>query len=308
MNWKRYGCKPEEMFGAACIAPVAPRVFLWEGHSCPDRLIRRLTQGSRQECRSHNIKRSLSLAITLLLVFAALSPTPLFASPSDDFKAANQLYDAGKFSDAVAAYEKLQPKTANLFFNLGNACFRDGQVGRAILNYERARQLSPRDPDVLANLKFAQQKLGVEELNAPPMAWKRLLRSVVFSRTPDEWGAGEVIGIWLAALSFGVGMWTRKAQTVMMVVAAMAVAWLLATASALGYQRFLERTAPKAVVLASVTEARFAPLSDSTVHFRATQGAKVSIREDRGGWLFVERADGRQGWIKSDGVERVGMK
>jgi tetratricopeptide (TPR) repeat protein len=232
----------------------------------------------------------------------------VLAFPSDDFKAANQLYDAGKFSDAVAAYEKLQPKTANLYFNLGNACFRDGQIGRAILNYERARQLSPRDPDVLANLRFARQKLGVDEVNTPSSAWQRFLRSVVFSRTPGEWAAGEVIGLWLVALAIGVGAWTRRARTVMLAATAAGIAWLLATGCALSYQMVAERTAPKAILLANATEARFAPLLDSTVHFHLTEGTEVSIREDRGGWLFVERADGRQGWIKSDGVERVNGK
>ena len=102
----------------------------------------------------------------LLLFCAQLS----FAAPADDFKAANKLYDAGKFAEAAAAYEKLEPKTAHVFYNLGNAWFRDGKLGLAILNYERARRLAPRDPDILANLKFAEQRLGVDEVNTPPRA------------------------------------------------------------------------------------------------------------------------------------------
>jgi len=46
-----------------------------------------------------------------------------FAAPSDDFKAANQLYNAGKFAEAAAAYEKIEPKTAYVYYNLGNAFF-----------------------------------------------------------------------------------------------------------------------------------------------------------------------------------------
>ena len=96
-----------------------------------------------------------------------LSPFPVFA---DDFKAANALYDAGKFAEAAAAYEKIEPKTAHVFYNLGNALFREDKLGSAILNYERARQLAPRDPDILANLKFAEQRLGVDDVNTPPGA------------------------------------------------------------------------------------------------------------------------------------------
>ncbi len=235
-------------------------------------------------------------------------PLTLLASPADDFKAANQLFDAGKFTDAAAAYEKIQPKTAAVYFNLGNACFRDGQIGRAILNYQRARRLAPRDPDILANLKFAEQRLGVEDANTPPQGWKSMLQSVVYSRTPAQWSIAEILGLWLAAIAIGLGIWTPRVRTPLLVTAVAAFAWMSASAWALSYQVVGERTAPQAVVLATKTEARFAPLPDSTVHFPLTEGTAVAVREDRGGWWFVERADGRQGWIKSDTAERVGVQ
>ena len=55
-------------------------------------------------------------------------------------------------------------------------------------------------------------------------------------------------------------------------------------------------------------EARFAPLPDSTVHFKLAQGTAVSIKEDRGERLFIERADGQQGWVRRDAVERIGVE
>ena len=67
---------------------------------------------------------------------------------------------------------------------------------------------------------------------------------------------------------------------------------------ALGHRAINERTAPGRNHCWGETEARFAPLPDSTVHFRLAEGTKVAIREDRDQWLFVERADGQQGWVK----------
>src|SRR5216684_895 len=131
-----------------------------------------------------------------LLVIGVCCVTTLVASPADEFKAANQLYDAGNFSEAVAAYEKLEPKTAPVYFNLGNAYFRQDKLGQAILNYERARRLAPRDPDILANLKFAERRLGVDEANMSPRAMHRFLHSAVASRTINEWSAYELAGLW----------------------------------------------------------------------------------------------------------------
>jgi SH3-like domain-containing protein len=74
---------------------------------------------------------------------------------------------------------------------------------------------------------------------------------------------------------------------------------------ALSYQVISDHTAPQAIVVVNEAEARFAPVSDSTVHFRLAEGTRVAIREDRGQWLFVERADGQQGWARSEALGRI---
>lgn len=239
------------------------------------------------------------------LIFWLVGLGVAFAGPSDDFKSANRLYDAGKFAEAAAAYEKIEPRTANVYYNLGNAHFREGKLGLAILDYERAQRLAPRDPDILANLKFAEQRLGVDDVNAPPRAWQRFLRSVIESRSSTEWGMYELAALWLTALAVGACIYIPRARTGLFVIAAIAFLGFAVSAFALGHEVLSDRTAPAAVVVVAETEARFAPLPDSTTHFKLTEGTRVVIREDRGQWLFVERADGQQGWVKSDAVERV---
>jgi tetratricopeptide (TPR) repeat protein len=228
-----------------------------------------------------------------------------FAAPSGDFQAANQLYDAGKFAEAAAAYEKIEPKTAHAYYNLGNALFRDGKLGPALLNYERARRLAPRDPDILANLKFVEQRLGVDEVNTPPRAVQRLLRSAIESRTSSEWSANELVALWLAALAVGICVFVPKVRTGFIFIAVACLMGFAVSTFALSYEVIDFRVAPRAIVVTTETEARFAPVADSTVHFKLAEGTKVAIREDRGQWLFVERADGQQGWVKSDVVSRI---
>ncbi len=235
----------------------------------------------------------------------ALFAVAVWAAPADDFKAANQLYDAGKYAEAAAAYEKIEPKTANVYYNLGNAYYRDGQPGEAILNYRRARLLSPRDPDILANLRFTEQRAGVNEVNAPSRVWHRVLQTAVFSRTLNEWAGYELGSIWLTVTAIAAARWLRKGRTVLVVAAAACLAALALTAGALVYRVALARSAPTAVVVVKHTDARFAPLADATVHFPLEEGTAVAIKEDRGRWLFVERADGQQGWVNADTLGRI---
>jgi hypothetical protein len=228
------------------------------------------------------------------------------ASSSDDFKAANQLYNAGKFAEAAAAYEKIEPKTAHVYYNLGSAWFRQGKLGEAILNYERARRLAPRDPDILANLKFAEQRLGVDEVNASPRAIQRYLCSAITSRTASEWGVLELTALWMTVLAVGASIFLPKTRTGALVIAGVGVVGFAISSVALGSEVIGERTVPRAIVVVAETQARFAPLPDSTVHFKLVEGTNVGVREDRGPWLFVERADGQQGWVTSEAVGRIG--
>ncbi len=248
-----------------------------------------------------NLRRHIYSTIALMWL---LGLSAAVAVPADDFKAANQLYDNGKFAEAAAAYEKIEPKTAHVYYNLGNAWFRQNKLGLAILDYARARQLAPRDPDILANLKFAQQRLGVEDANTPPHATQRFLQSIVESRTSNEWSTGELTGLWLLALAIGVRVYFPKLRSGILIVVVAGLVGFGFSTFALSYQVITDHTTPQAVVTGE-TEARFAPVPDSTVHFRLAEGTRVSIREDRGQWLFVERADGQQGWVKSEAIGRI---
>ena len=228
------------------------------------------------------------------------------AAPIDDFRAANRLYDAGKFAEAAAVYEKIEPKTAYVYYNLGNTLFRQDKLGLAVLNYERARKLAPRDPDILANLKFARQRLGVDEMNTSVQAVKRFLRSVIGSHTSTEWSTCELAALWISLLAVGGWVCLPRMRTGLLVAAAVGFAGFALSTFALSSQVINDHTAPPAIVVAAAAEARFAPIPDSTIHFRLPEGTEVVIREDRGQWLLVERADGQQGWVKSETIGRIG--
>jgi Bacterial SH3 domain len=249
-----------------------------------------------------NLRRYIYSAIVLVWLLGLSSAV---AALGDDFKAANQLYDTGKFAEAATAYEKIEPKTAHVYYNLGNAWFRQNKLGLAILNYAQANRLAPRDPDILANLKFAQQRLGVEDVNTPPRATQRFLHSVIDSCTSNEWSTGELVGLWLLALAIGVRVYFPKLRTGVLIIAVAGFVGFGFSIFALSYQVISDHTAPRAIVVTGETEARFAPVPDSTVHFRLAAGTQVAIREDRGQWLFVERADGQQGWVESEAVGRI---
>jgi tetratricopeptide (TPR) repeat protein len=75
------------------------------------------------------------------------------------FEKANSFYEKESCDSAVTYYQKILDTglhNRDVFYNLGNAYFRLNKLGLALLNYEKAKRLSPTDPEIIANLRFAQ--------------------------------------------------------------------------------------------------------------------------------------------------------
>ena len=84
------------------------------------------------------------------------------STASDTMLTANQLYETGQFDLAAQAYQQLVDQgytDSALYYNLGNAYFKQGEYGRSILNYRRAEQLAPRDTDIDLNLSLARAQV-----------------------------------------------------------------------------------------------------------------------------------------------------
>ena len=109
----------------------------------------------------------------LLLAMIAAMPFPCWANPETGFDAANRLYEEKvnmpRLQRHMSSSARLIPVSAALLFNRGNAFFKAGQVGRAIVAYREAQAIAPRDPDIRANLRFARDRV-----RGPTVAISRL--------------------------------------------------------------------------------------------------------------------------------------
>src|SRR5207253_6786447 len=137
--------------------------------------------------RERRLGRSLIAASLLLITLArathAMAPAE---TPNTIFFHANALYGEERWAEAAAEYERVLAagwESGSLYFNLGNAWFRAGDIGRAVLDYERARRLLPRDPDLHANLSYARELAGA---SGTETLWQRLVFPLAGRATSDE--------------------------------------------------------------------------------------------------------------------------
>lgn len=216
------------------------------------------------------------------------------------FADAAKAYDENRLPDAIQGWQTLVNEGQALpevLFNLGNAYYRHGDLGEAILAYRRAQRLAPRDPDVRANLGFAAQSAGIELPVRKPLA--ALLLD--FSRA--EWrGFGESC-FWLLAGALAVWIAWPRLRFVARPAAAVVAALLLVALSGLALHRDLDRV-PEGVVMAAGQKVLSSPLETATPLLAVPEGALVRMRENRGTWIEVELGETR-GWLPAAALAPV---
>jgi len=240
----------------------------------------------------------LSTLLLAGLIACACFTRAAAAGISSGFDAANKLYEQGKFTEAAAAYESLLQSngiSATLYFNLGNAFFKSGRLGRAIAAYRQAEQLAPRDPDVRANLQFARNQATGPTLL--PNRWQRWLGRL----TLNEWTVLAAAALWLWLGLLAVLQWRPgpKPNLRGFTFAAGSAAVLLCVCVAFGYIRHSARTA---IVVAHETEVRNGPLDESPGAFTVHDGAELTVLDRKGEWLEVGAGPRRIGWLRRDEV------
>jgi hypothetical protein len=246
------------------------------------------------------------MAAAVLVSGVLATASMVFAGQGEDlFARAVKQYQSGDYAGAVEFNERLLKEqglqSSALYFNLGNSCFKRGDLGHAILAYLRARRIAPRDADIRQNLSFARQSVERYEQERSGHEDYFLIR-VFRSLSADELK-------WLVALAFmgtgavflaGLYVGLPFKRVALFTGALAAVTVFFFTVSVM---IFIDSSGG-AVVL-SKSEARFEPTVQATVYFNVSEGEELRIIRQKEDWVKVQREDGRQGWIAAKAVEAI---
>jgi tetratricopeptide (TPR) repeat protein len=260
--------------------------------------------------RERRLERHLAagIAVALLCAAAPLSGAGADeATPQTAFFQGNQAYAAGRYDEAIRAYQSVRDsglESGALDFNLGNAFFKGGQIARAIASYERARRLLPRDPDVQSNLAYAREVAQVEGETVP--LWRRLAFPFATRATGGELAVLASL-CWCALwLLLTVRVLVPRLRLGLGRAALVAAALYLVLAGSLGLRLASVELRDSAIVTAAGgSSVRFEPSATGTEHFPVAPGTALDVTDERDEWLQVRRTDGRRGWIPRAAVERL---
>lgn len=226
------------------------------------------------------------------------------------FARAGRLYRQGRFREAANAYQahlREAPEDWAALYNLGNAYFRLGDVGRAVLAYERASRLRPRDRDIRANLELARLFVAASgdraERSWLHAAGGALVRSVTAREALV--GLAAVLWVFCAAWSWRLAVLTGRLRRVArwcMVAAAAAAVVLAPLAAAKAYEVAF---ANYAIVLEPEVQALSGPGANFEPAFSLAAGMRVRVTGERGAWREVQPSPGARAWVRADQVELI---
>ena len=220
---------------------------------------------------------------------------------------AAKAYDAGMFGKAEEYYRTQLKKgrySGELLYDLGNTLFRMEKYPEALVSYERAIRLSPRDPDILENLNLVRRKLSLREkgkVDSPGDIFP-VLRDHL---RPDEWLLAASMGFFLLCIALGLLAFFNTSSLLFRSFALTGCVILLAAFCAFFSQQKSSYSGRDAVVTAENAKVYSLPSSKSAVlPMKLRPGEELVIAEKRQDFYRV-RSGNSEGWVKAGDVQSL---
>lgn len=263
---------------------------------------------SMKKTPSRGGKAAMLLALLLLVPFGARAAQ---SYPDSLWTAGVEAYTAGDYASALKDWEAVQSAglmSRELYYNLGNAYFKSGEIAPAILWYERALRLDPSDADVRYNLEFARSQTQDRIEEVPEIFFEAWGHKMCYLLSSNTWAVLSLVFLAITvalALLFLLGSTSGRrrlgffAGIVTLLLALLG--WDFAQ-----WQRTEARQQNRAIVMRPVSSVKSSPSADTAKDlFILHEGTSVKVLDNVSGYTNIEIADGRQGWLPSKDIEII---
>ncbi len=253
-----------------------------------------------------NRKRLLYLLLILLIPYLCYADS----GADNMFGTANSLYAKRQFKQAQAAYLQLITsgyQSEALYYNMGNASYKAGDIASALLYYEKARKLSPGDEAINFNISLANSKTVDRADQAPELFLSRWWHSVLLATSGTALAvislllfliaSGSLI-LYLFAVSFKVKKYSFFTAVVLFITGIISI--IIASGQASYFNAHKE-----AIVFESAAAIKNLPASGGPTVSEIHSGTKVRIISGNKNWLKIRLLNGHEGWIRANNVKEI---
>lgn len=239
----------------------------------------------------------------LLLVVVVFTSAASFANVVLQAKA-EKLYSEKKYEEVIETYETILKEglaSYKLYYNLGNAYYKNNELGKAIYNYELANKLQPNNKDVKTNLRIANDKT-IDKIESKENFFIGVLKSgLVNSLSTNEWAWLSIFSLLgclaLAFLFFVTNHLILKRLSFFL----SALSFIVFVGSMLlGFTALKDKQEINfGIIINRESKIHEEPAVDSNSKFSLHEGTKVNVLESNGDWTNIKLENGNEGWIKT---------
>ncbi len=232
----------------------------------------------------------------------------VFAQPADDmFFAANKYYSDGDYGKAVQLYEQVRGQgvqSGNLYYNLGNAYFKLGQKGKALLNYERAKRLISHDEDLFANTVFVESLLDIKQPKEIHSWYEAVFFFIRDMLSISGWFFASLVFFIAICIVTGAGFFCQGRKRVLFLQVILGM-FLCAGLLFLWNKYNADKQEHLGIVIIPNAAARYSPSYSGAVAFELSEGIRVQILRQEQEWSQIRLNRKVSGWIESSAVEKI---
>ena len=227
---------------------------------------------------------------------------------TDLFEEGNTFYKNKEFDKAIGIYQQIleqKIESAPLYFNLGNAYFKNGDLGNAILYLMKAKRLAPDDPDIQHNLKFAGRFSSVQmegvELNPVTAFMASLVDN--YRLTVLAWLASLFFILFMVSLILRYGAGFNTAAIRLFVI--LSLLFLVISGGLTSFKYRYDYLTRRAVITADVSTVYTGASDKSDIELEGAPGLVVEILSESSEYYNVLFENKRRGWIKKELVAEI---
>lgn len=253
--------------------------------------------------------KSAATYLTLLILFC-FSLNAFSFDAEKNMELGNQVYSEGLYDSALVFYKEIADngfESAALYYNMGNAYFKNNKLPSAILFYEKARKLAPNDEDIQYNLSIANTMIVDKIEKVPELFYKHWWNYFYNMFDANTWTVISIIS-WVILLFFiaiFILSQSRGFKKTSFYVGLLFLFLTIATTGLASQKYYYTKEQKEAIIFTPTITAKSSPTQNAVDLFVVHEGTKIVIMDSVQDWVKIKIPDGSIGWLPADSLKEI---
>tara|TARA_Y100000768_G_C23878531_1_gene634034 strand:+ start:140 stop:883 length:744 start_codon:yes stop_codon:yes gene_type:complete len=243
------------------------------------------------------------------LVFLLFLSKIISQNIDERFFSANNYYNSSNYLESIELYEKILDEgweSSNLYYNLGNAYYRQGMIGQSIWSYNKALRINPRNSDIKHNLEILNARIKDRIVLPDEFFLVGIYMKIKSRYNLGEWLFIGSIMIFISVILFLLSKlyifdnFILDRSLIVFIVTSIIIHVII-------LDRFLdENDNTIGIIIDNSVDAYSGPFyGDNTILFKVNEGTKVKISQTQNKWIEIILLNGNRAWVPSEKIREL---